>query len=200
MSAGKCHCNDHDFVRPHDTASFLSLLLFPLHAGHIGKEGRDMQDCALPARLCAKIFPFLVPSMLMPCQLSHTENHRLIKAGKDLQDTESSLWPNTTLPTKCHVLMFLAHSQGQWLYHLPGQPVARSDHLGVGDRGYGNRKWEMGFNKGTRIYEVAALRIGSLTYQILLWKMLSICGLLSHPRNKSICQFLKAPWRYSVSF
>lgn len=42
----------------------------------------------------------------------------------------------------------------------------------------------MGFKKGMKIYETATLKTISLTYQILLWEMLSICMLLSSPRNK----------------
>lgn len=105
---------------------------------------------------------------------------------------------------------FPEHSQGRWLYHSLGQPIARSDHLVMGweelwkqwgaldlhtiylFQTFGchvafvsiapeiNRKWEMGM----RIHEIATLRTSSLTYQIILWEMLSICRLLSSPRKK----------------
>ena len=54
---------------------------------------------------------------------------RIIKVGKDLWDhlVQSLPCPLNHVP-QCHIHTFLEHLQGQWLHHLPGQPIPIHHH------------------------------------------------------------------------
>jgi len=65
-----------------------------------------------------------------------SQNHKIIKVGRDLQDHLVLSSPLPSPYDQCHPLNhvpkhqvqpFLEHPQGQWLHHLPGQPVPMPD-------------------------------------------------------------------------
>jgi len=57
---------------------------------------------------------------------------RSLKLGKSAKIIQSNRQPIPTMPThhvpQCHIHMVLEHLQGQWLHHLPGQPVPVPHH------------------------------------------------------------------------